>query len=114
MVNELWLLMIDFVALRVSARLLNIRLKVGYCVLCVLVVCFIIYNVYCRVGGYTFTLERYRLELYSVHRFTRSRALDPHTLYWGFLKKTTHTQFRASLPESERSSCREPLGRVCM
>ena len=48
----------------------------------------------CRVGGDTFTPERYRLELYSVHTFTRSRALDPHTQTWGSPKKTTHTQFR--------------------
>ena len=38
----------------------------------------------CRVGGDTFTPEHYRLELYSVHTFTRSRALDPHTQTWGF------------------------------
>jgi len=47
----------------------------------------------CRVGGDTFTPERYRLELYSVHTFTRSRALDPHTQTWVFFqrKRPTHS-----------------------
>jgi len=49
---------------------------------------------YC-VGGNTLTPKRYRLELYSVHTFTRSRAPRPtHTGFDFFSKKTTHTQFR--------------------
>ena len=72
---------------------------------------------YCRVGGDTFTPERYRLELYSVHTFTRSRALDPfpkendpHTVSsMAFYKKTTHTQFRVGV---EARICRV-IARIC-